>query len=150
MWECRLAFLDRVWLGVGPRKAINEWRSRRGSEKQTDKGKSTVVQWVGLFLMTDRCFVYLCVCVCVCAHVLSCGQLFATPWTVARPTPLFAHGNFPGKNTGVGCHFLLQGSLLPQGLNLYFLCLLHWRQILYWWATWAALDCCYWLSNKNT
>ena len=32
--------------------------------------------------------------------------------------------NFPGTNTGVGCHFLLQGIFLTQGLNLY---LLHWQ-----------------------
>ena len=25
------------------------------------------------------------------------------------------HGGFPGKNTGVGCHFLLQGIFLTQG-----------------------------------
>ena len=35
--------------------------------------------------------------------------------------------NFPGKNTRVGCHFLLQGIFLTQGLNLYLLCLLHWQ-----------------------
>ena len=28
------------------------------------------------------------------------------------------HGIFPGKNTGVGCHFLLQGIFLTQGWNL--------------------------------
>ena len=28
------------------------------------------------------------------------------------------HGESPGKNTGVGCHFLLQGIFLTQGLNL--------------------------------
>ena len=28
------------------------------------------------------------------------------------------HGDFRGKNTGVGCHFLLQGILPTQGLNL--------------------------------
>ena len=26
--------------------------------------------------------------------------------------------NFPGKNTAVGCHVLLHGSFLTQGLNL--------------------------------
>ena len=26
--------------------------------------------------------------------------------------------DFPGKNTGVGCHFLLQGIFPTQGLNL--------------------------------
>ena len=34
------------------------------------------------------------------------------------------HGMFPGKNTGEGCHFLLQGIFLTQGSNL---CLLHWQ-----------------------
>ena len=33
--------------------------------------------------------------------------------------------NFPDKNTGVGCHFLLQGSFLAQGSNSHLLCLLH-------------------------
>ena len=28
--------------------------------------------------------------------------------------------NFPGKNTGVGCHFLLQGIFQTQGSNLHF------------------------------
>ena len=32
--------------------------------------------------------------------------------------------NFPSKNTGVGCQFLLQGT---QGLNLHLLCLLPWQ-----------------------
>ena len=37
--------------------------------------------------------------------------------------------DFPGKNTGVGCHFLLQGIFLNQESNPG---LLHCRQILYW------------------
>jgi len=31
----------------------------------------------------------------------------------------------PGKNIGVGCHFLLQGIFPTQELNLSLLCLLH-------------------------
>ena len=38
------------------------------------------------------------------------------------------HGIFPGKNTGVGCHFLLQEIFPTQGLNLGLLCC---RQTLY-------------------
>ena len=38
------------------------------------------------------------------------------------------HGIFPGKDTAVGCHFLLQGIFLTQGSNPGFL---HCRQILY-------------------
>ena len=34
------------------------------------------------------------------------------------------HGDFSGKNTGVGCHFLLQGIFLDQGSNPR---LLHWQ-----------------------
>ena len=29
--------------------------------------------------------------------------------------------DFPGKNAGMGCHFLLQGIFLTQGLNLHLL-----------------------------
>ena len=55
-------------------------------------------------------------CVCVLCRVC----LFATPWIVACQDLW----NFPGKNTGVGCHFLLQGIFLTQGLNP---CLLRWQ-----------------------
>ena len=44
------------------------------------------------------------------------------------PTRLLCPWDFLGKNTGVGCHFLLQEIFLTQGSNLG---LLHCRQILY-------------------
>ena len=31
--------------------------------------------------------------------------------------PGSVHGDFPGKNTELGCHFLLEGIFLIQGLN---------------------------------
>ena len=37
------------------------------------------------------------------------------------------HGDSPGKNTGVGCHFLLQGIFLAQDSNLSLLGLLLWQ-----------------------
>ena len=37
------------------------------------------------------------------------------------------HGNSLGKNTGVGCHSLLQGIFPTQGSNPHLLCLLHWN-----------------------
>ena len=46
---------------------------------------------------------------------LSHVQLLATPWTVAHL--LLCPWDSPGKNTGVGCHFLLQGIFLTQGLS---------------------------------
>ena len=39
--------------------------------------------------------------------------------------------DFPGKNTGVGCHALLQDIFPTQGQNLYLLHLLYYSQILY-------------------
>ena len=56
---------------------------------------------------------------------LSHVRLFATPWFVAYQAPLSM--GFSSKNTGVGCHFLLQGIFSTQGLNLILLCLLHWE-----------------------
>ena len=44
------------------------------------------------------------------------------------PARLLYPWNFPGKNTGVGCHSLLHGIYRAQGLNLGFL---HCRRILY-------------------
>ena len=44
------------------------------------------------------------------------------------PSRLFCPWDFPGKNTGVGCHSLLWGIFLTQGLNPD---LLHCRWILY-------------------
>ena len=35
-----------------------------------------------------------------------------------KPTRLLCPWDFPGKNIGKGCHFLLQGIFLAQGLNL--------------------------------
>ena len=45
-----------------------------------------------------------------------------------QPTTLLRPWDFPGKNTGVGCHFLLQGIFPTQGLNPG---LPHCRQTLY-------------------
>ena len=45
-----------------------------------------------------------------------------------QPTRLLRPWNFPGKSTGLGCHFLLQGIFPTQGLNPG---LLHCRQTLY-------------------
>ena len=38
-----------------------------------------------------------------------------------QPARLLCPWDFPGKSTGVGCHFLLQGIFLTQGLNPYLL-----------------------------
>ena len=48
-----------------------------------------------------------------------------------QPTRLLCPWDLSGKNTGAGCHSLLQRFFLTQGSNLHLLCLLHCRWILY-------------------
>ena len=63
------------------------------------------------------------------ARVLSCVWLFTIPWT----TRLLCPWNFLGKNTGVGCHILLQG-ISPGIKHITFIS----RQILDHLATWGS------------
>ena len=54
------------------------------------------------------------------------------------PPVCSVRGDSPAKNTGVGCHALLQGIFPAQGSNLHLLHLLHllhYRWILHCWAT---------------
>ena len=54
------------------------------------------------------------------------------------------HGDSPGKNTGVGCHFLLQGIFPNQGWNPG---LLHCSQILYQLSHQGNLRILKWVAN---
>ena len=67
--------------------------------------------------LKSKCQFHQCVCVCsVISNSLQPHGLQATrllcPW------------NFPGKNAGAGCHFLLQGIFLIYGSKQH---LLHWQ-----------------------
>ena len=46
---------------------------------------------------------------------LSGVRLFATPWTVAYQA--LPPWDFPGKNTGMGCHFPSPGDLPNAGIE---------------------------------
>ena len=69
---------------------------------------------------------YVCVCACVCviaSWLASCVNVYAQSCPTLcdpkddSPPGSSVHGNSPGRNTGVGCHTLLQGIFLTQGLN---------------------------------
>ena len=45
------------------------------------------------------------------------AQSCLTLWDPMEATRLLCLWDFPGKSTGVGCHFLLQGIFLTQGSN---------------------------------
>ena len=69
-----------------------------------------------------------CVCVCASTHVCVCSVMSNSlqPRRL-RPARLLCPWNLPGKNTGVGCHFLLQSIFQTQGSNLCLPHLLHWQ-----------------------
>ena len=79
-------------------------------------------QWILLFAgctsvaSANRALSTIC-CRCLVAKsgLTLCDPRLLCPW------------NFPGKNTGVGCCFLLQGIFPTQGLNPCILSLLHWQ-----------------------
>ena len=56
-----------------------------------------------------------CVCVCVCVKSLSCVQLFATPWTVARQAPLSM--GFSRQEYWSGLPFPSPGDLPHLGIE---------------------------------
>ena len=62
--------------------------------------------------MNQLCYCYYCL-VIVSKHVHGAMDRLLCPW------------DFPGKNPGVGFHFLLQCIFPAQGLNLH---LLHWQE----------------------
>ena len=50
-----------------------------------------------------------------CLVAKLCPTLVQPTWVVNHQAPLSM--DFPGKNMGAGCHCLLQGAFLTQGLN---------------------------------
>ena len=80
---------------------------------------SHLVNFIFLLLMNmQSCISYIIMAGCSVAQ--SC-------LTLCDPMDCSLPGDFPGKNTGVGCPFLSQGIFLTQGSNLCLLCLLHWQ-----------------------
>ena len=77
------------------------------------------VSWVLPVILPALTLIWI---VCLCSVTQLCPSLF-DPLDCTLPASS-VHGLFPGKNTGVGCRALLQGSFLTQGSNLP---LLHWQ-----------------------
>ena len=64
----------------------------------------------------------------VCVHAKSLQSYLTLCHFMDQPTRFLCPWDFPGKNTGVGCHFFLQGIFPTQGSNPG---LPHYRQTLY-------------------
>ena len=70
-------------------------------------------------------FVWWTKCLCCCLVANSHLTLLWPQQTTAHQAP--RPRDFPGKNTGVSCHFLLQGIFLTQGSSPSLLYLLRWQ-----------------------
>ena len=79
------------------------------------------------FITQSQPHPHLCLWQILCCCI-SCSVMFNSlrPHGV-QPARLLRQRNFPGKHTGVGCHFLLQGIFPTQVMNPCHLCLLHWQ-----------------------
>ena len=79
-----------------------------------------VNDYIPKWLLFHRYIVIMCACVLSCVYLQSHGM---------QPTKLLYPWDDPGKNTGVGCHFLLQEIFPTQGSNLCLWQLLHWQAV---------------------
>ena len=115
---------------------IYSWRViiRIFKKGKTFKGFMTGKQWPAqdVHLLLEP--VCVCVCVCVFARARSVASDSCDSFNYSPPGSSVQEIFFR-QNTGVGCHFLLQGIFLTQRSNP---CLLHCRWILYHWATGEA------------
>ena len=120
---------------IGSQRVGHDWRNRASTHIYTYIHTCiyTYYMYTHIYVYTHTSYMYMHTHICVYTHKRVCTlsrfsgvQVFRTLWTVARHAPLFM--DYPGKNTGVGCHALLQGIFPTQGWNPD---LLHCRQILY-------------------
>ena len=95
-----------VWETATERDRDRQSRSRRG-RRETEP-------WVGYPVKASTAFIALHVAV-LCLVAQSCPTL-CNPMDCSLPGSS-VHGDSPGKNTGVGCHALLQRIFPTQGSN---------------------------------
>ena len=78
-----------------------------------------VTGWLTACLLEQGCVYLLLSCVLTLCDSREPTRLLC-PWGFPMdcgPSGFSVHGDFPGKNTGVGCHFLLQGNLPDPGIE---------------------------------
>ena len=105
--------------------------------KPTQYGKSTTLRFTKINKSKKPLLSAGDWCGSTCAAQLLPSRLtLCDPKTVARQAP--RPWDSPGKNTGVHCRSLLQGTFPNQGLNPWVLCLLHGWWVLHCWASGEA------------
>ena len=109
---------------------ILTWQKVSQEPLLLDRRKLNLVHVKGMMLWAEHREAPVQLAQCLMCYVLS---HFSCVWLYGlQSARLLCPWDFPGKNTGAGCHFLLQGIFPTQGLSQR---LLLGRQILYPWAT---------------
>ena len=129
----------------------DRWEKDKVAERTKDKEELDILRsesWLYLFLVVRpwaNCLTFLSHCLDFRMGIImpasqSCSkrQINRMLWNVlscltpcdpmnCRMLGSSVHGIFPGKNTRVASHFLLQGISPTQRSSPHFLCLLHWQ-----------------------
>ena len=92
---------NSVFLSV--KKDNTSWSFCNNHMEEWDKSMWNSYQWMSIGMLP---FILDYRNVNVKVKSLSCVRLFATQWTITHQAP--PSMDSPSKNTGVGCHFLLQ------------------------------------------
>ena len=123
-WQKHLLWFPGPGWVLGPHCAVHGLT--QGPESPSHVGpKETTPEHI-YFLSPSLLLCFLS-CVCMPAKSLqSCPPTLCNPLDCNLPSSSVL-GDSPCKNTGVGCHFPLQGIFLTQGLKPHLLYLLHWQ-----------------------
>ena len=119
-WHIPQTCPEFSWATVNPGLHETSWRP-----VLIALGWSLITLWFLIcYLLEIIRNAWLWVCACVLSD-FSCVRL-CDPMDCSPPCSS-VHGDSPGKNTGVGCHLLLQGIFPTWGSNPHLLCLLPWQ-----------------------
>ena len=110
-----------LWLLISYKDSVLRWKTMLSFQTMLPASPLSLITEIQIIVLTT--YHYFCVCMLShFSHIRLCDPMDCNP-------PGFSvHGNSPGKNTGVGCHALLQGIFPTKGSNWG---LLHCRQILH-------------------
>ena len=93
---------------------ISVWRLAMEDPLRVDEADAVIQPVGGVCSSFRSCSFSVFLCACACLVAQSCPTL-CDPMDCSR---LLCPWDSSGKNTGMGCHSLLQGIFLTQGSNL--------------------------------
>ena len=128
-WKRCASFLRCLWLELSHMTTTN---CKGGWEIKPGWGPRSRGEFAFWWASTS----FWCECKCCCLVTKSRPTLLRPHWLY--PARLLCPCDFPGKNTGLSCHFLIQGTFLIQGSNLVSFTagsLVNCKWILYYWDT---------------